>query len=211
MLALLTVTGAGARAAPPLPPAPAPSGVRVTLAPERPFLVLGSETELSVSVEVTGPGADSMGSGRTFATVGTLEVEPGGSNVVPGRATGTLDVRAPDPARRDAVVAAIRTACPEASLERLANDDGVQFDARIRTALHEAAGAVAIDLASYAGHDAGVLQAAGVPAGMLFVRSPDGVSHDPAEHADEADCLAAIEVLQDTLRACLATFPPNAG
>ena len=145
------------------------------------------------------------------ATVGTLEVEPGGSNVVPGRATGTLDVRAPDPARRDAVVAAIRTACPEASLERLANDDGVQFDARIRTALHEAAGAVAIDLASYAGHDAGVLQAAGVPAGMLFVRSPDGVSHDPAEHADEADCLAAIEVLQDTLRACLATFPPNAG
>jgi N-carbamoyl-L-amino-acid hydrolase len=145
------------------------------------------------------------------ATVGTLEVEPGGSNVVPGRVTGTLDVRAPDPHRRDAVVDALRAACPEASLEQLAVDDGVQFDARIRSALHEAAGADAIDLASYAGHDAGVLAAAGVPAGMLFVRSPDGVSHDPAEHADEEDCLAAVAVLEDTLRACLVAVPPNAG
>ena len=68
-----------------------------------------------------------------------------------------------------------------------------------------------IDLPSFAGHDAGVLAAAGVPAGMLFVRSPDGVSHDPSEHADDADCLAAIAVLEETLRACLATFPPNAG
>ena len=46
------------------------------------------------------------------ATVGTLAVEPGGSNVVPARVTGTLDVRAPDPARRDAVVDAVRAACP---------------------------------------------------------------------------------------------------
>ena len=125
--------------------------------------------------------------------------------------TGTLDVRAPDPARRDAVVDAVRAACPEASLEELAADDGVQFDAADPRCAARAAGAVAIDLASFAGHDAGVLAAAGVPAGMLFVRSPDGVSHDPSEHADEADCLAAIAVLEHTLRACLATFPPNAG
>ncbi len=145
------------------------------------------------------------------ATVGRLDVEPGGSNVVPGRVTGTLDVRAPDPASRDAVLDAIRAACPEASLEELARDDGVRFDARVRAALHAAAGARAIDLASYAGHDAGVLAAAGVPAGMLFVRSPDGVSHDPAEHADEADCLVAIEVLEQTLSALLDAVPPNAG
>jgi len=116
-----------------------------------------------------------------------------------------------DPAGRDAVLEAIRSACPEASLEELARDDGVRFDARVRAALHHAAGAQAIDLASYAGHDAGVLAAAGVPAGMLFVRSPDGVSHDPSEHADEADCLVAIEVLQQTLAALLDAVPPNAG
>jgi N-carbamoyl-L-amino-acid hydrolase len=50
-----------------------------------------------------------------------------------------------------------------------------------------------------AGHDAGVLQAAGVPSAMLFVRNPTGVSHSPAEHADMADCLAGVEALARTL------------
>ena len=35
-----------------------------------------------------------------------------------------------------------------------------------------------------AGHDAGVLSAAGIPTAMLFVRNPTGVSHSPAEHAE---------------------------
>ena len=144
------------------------------------------------------------------ATVGRLEVEPGGSNVIPGRVTGTLDVRAPDPARRDAVVAAIRAAAPGVTLAELAADPGVAFDGGIRAALHDAAGDAAIDLASYAGHDAGVLAAAGVPAGMLFVRSPDGVSHDPGEHADDADCLTGVATLERALHACLAV-PPIAG
>ena len=39
-------------------------------------------------------------------------------------------------------------------------------------------------LATGAGHDAGILAAAGVPAAMLFVRNPTGVSHSPAEHAE---------------------------
>lgn len=145
------------------------------------------------------------------ATVGTLEVEPGGSNVIPGRATGTLDVRAPDVVTRDAVVAAIAAACPDAVLEHLASDPGVAFDERVRTALHVAAAGGSIDLASYAGHDAGVLAAAGVPAGMLFVRSPDGVSHDPAEHASDADCLIAVATLEHALAALLLEVPPNAG
>jgi N-carbamoyl-L-amino-acid hydrolase len=145
------------------------------------------------------------------ATVGRLDVEPGGANVIPGRVTGTLDVRAPDPARRDAVVAAIRSACPDVTLAELAADPGVAFDPQVRAALHDAAGGAAIDLASYAGHDAGVLAAAGVPTGMLFVRSPDGVSHDPGEHADEADCLAGVAALERALHSCLSAFPPIAG
>ena len=39
---------------------------------------------------------------------------------------------------------------------------------------------------------AGDPDAAGVPTAMLFVRNPTGVSHSPAEHADEADCLAGV-------------------
>ena len=50
-----------------------------------------------------------------------------------------------------------------------------------------------------AGHDAGVLAAAGIPAAMLFVRNPTGVSHSPAEHAGTADCLAGLDALADCL------------
>jgi N-carbamoyl-L-amino-acid hydrolase len=111
-------------------------------------------------------------------------------------------VRAPTPERRDAIVAAIRVACPDAVLTTLADDPGVRFDDRVRHALAEAATDAAIptiDLASYAGHDAGVIAAGGIPAGMLFVRSPDGISHNPAEHASESDCRAGIEVLRGAL------------
>lgn len=49
-----------------------------------------------------------------------------------------------------------------------------------------------------AGHDAGVL-AAQVPAVMLFVRNPTGVSHAPDEYAETADCLAGVAALTTTL------------
>jgi len=41
--------------------------------------------------------------------------------------------------------------------------------------------------------------AARVPAAMLFVRNPTGVSHSPAEHAEPADCLAGAEALAAVL------------
>ena len=50
-----------------------------------------------------------------------------------------------------------------------------------------------------AGHDAGILAAAGVPTAMMFVRNPTGVSHSPAEHAETADCLSGVEALADAL------------
>ena len=46
-----------------------------------------------------------------------------------------------------------------------------------------------------AGHDAGILSAAGIPTAMLFVRNPTGVSHSPAEHAEAEDCSAGVEAL----------------
>ena len=45
-----------------------------------------------------------------------------------------------------------------------------------------------------AGHDAGVLSAH-VPTAMLFVRNPTGVSHSPAEFADDDDCAAGVDAL----------------
>ena len=49
--------------------------------------------------------------------------------------------------------------------------------------------------ATGAGHDAGVLAAAGIPTAMLFVRNPTGVSHSPAEHVERDDCLAGVDAL----------------
>jgi len=62
------------------------------------------------------------------------------------------------------------------------------------------AGLPVVELASGAGHDAGVLARAGVPSGMLFVRSLNGgVSHSPDELSSEEDVALAIDVLAAAL------------
>jgi beta-ureidopropionase / N-carbamoyl-L-amino-acid hydrolase len=58
-------------------------------------------------------------------------------------------------------------------------------------------------IATQAGHDAGILAAAGIPTAMLFVRNPTGVSHAPSEHAETADCLVGVSALADTLERLL--------
>ncbi|MBE1877069.1 allantoate amidohydrolase [Myceligenerans sp. TRM 65318] len=60
-----------------------------------------------------------------------------------------------------------------------------------------------------AGHDAGILQQAGIPTAMLFVRNETGVSHSPEESITTADALAGVDALADVL-AELITNPPAA-
>ena len=131
------------------------------------------------------------------ATVGVLEVEPGAANVIPGRVRLMVDARAPDAERLARL------------LEALGLDQGVdlapvELDAPIRSVLREEVERVAgraVELPSGAGHDAGVLAAAGVETGMLFVRSLNGgVSHSPEELSSDEDVALAVEVLTATLR-----------
>jgi N-carbamoyl-L-amino-acid hydrolase len=144
------------------------------------------------------------------ATVGELIVHPGSGNVIPGEVELSLDVRAGDAAVLARVRDAVRERGTESGVEvewtKTAEDRGSMFEPFLREALHAAAreaGVAAVDLAAYAGHDAGVL-ARSLPAAMLFVRNPTGVSHNPAEHASEEDCLAACEVLARALAAVAA-------
>ncbi|MEX2613757.1 MAG: Zn-dependent hydrolase [Gaiellaceae bacterium] len=130
------------------------------------------------------------------ATVGQLTVEPGGSNVIPARVRISVDARAPDVRRLDELVAAIgfepvhRT--PPAAM--------AEEPRRILLEEIERRGLPAIELPSGAGHDAGILAAAGVPSAMLFVRSLNGgVSHSPEELSSEADIALAVEVLSAAL------------
>ncbi|MBG0828435.1 allantoate amidohydrolase [Planomonospora sp. ID67723] len=66
-----------------------------------------------------------------------------------------------------------------------------------RDAAGGAAGAVAPVpvLPTGAGHDAGILAAAGVPGAMVFVRNPTGISHSPEEHAEASDCHLGVAAL----------------
>jgi acetylornithine deacetylase/succinyl-diaminopimelate desuccinylase-like protein len=130
------------------------------------------------------------------ATVGRLDVEPGGTNVIPGRVRFTVDVRAPDDRRVRELAAAVgidaSAAVPAAAFA------GPPVDA-LRAAI-EARGLPLVELFSGAGHDAGVLARAGVPSAMLFVRALNGgVSHSPDEAAAPADVALAVDVLADAL------------
>jgi N-carbamoyl-L-amino-acid hydrolase len=97
-----------------------------------------------------------------------------------------------------------------AAARALRDDDGVSlaeamtaagYDPALRdrvVAVLAAAGIDAPVLPTGAGHDAGVL-AARVPAAMLFVRNPTGVSHAPGEHAEAADCELGVTALAAVL------------
>jgi hydantoinase/carbamoylase family amidase len=140
-----------------------------------------------------------------LATVGSIEVTPGASNVIPGRTRFSIDVRHPEDAVRTDAVAALERSVREVAATRslsvewhIARDHpAVSCDVTVTTRLAEAVGAAGLPLVrlpSGAGHDAVVMSEV-VPVGMLFVRCAGGISHHPAESVTTSDVAAAIEVL----------------
>ncbi|MCD6034244.1 MAG: allantoate amidohydrolase, partial [Thermomicrobiales bacterium] len=140
-----------------------------------------------------------------LATVGTIEVTPGASNVIPGQARFSIDVRHPeDRVRTDAMsvlerqlreVAASRSLGVEWRIAR--DHSAVLCDASLTARLAEAVAAAGLPverLPSGAGHDAVVMSEV-APVGMLFVRCAGGISHHPAESVAMSDVAAAIDVL----------------
>ena len=141
------------------------------------------------------------------ATVGRLVAEPGASNVIPGRVSLTVDARAPDLERLERLIAAIERAALSNSLLQsapaLRRHDPIPMSPEPTAALRaelEERGLPVFELPSGGGHDAGILASAGVPAGMLFVRSAGGASHSPAEHTSEDDVALCVDVLTGALR-----------
>jgi acetylornithine deacetylase/succinyl-diaminopimelate desuccinylase-like protein len=132
------------------------------------------------------------------ATVGQIEVEPGAANVIPSRARVSVDVRAPDAAALDRLVDSL-------GLEPHLRVEPVQMDTAVRAVLRDQVrghGLPVHELPSGAGHDAGILAAAGVGTGMLFVRSLNGgVSHSPDELSSPEDVALAVDVLAGALSA----------
>lgn len=140
-----------------------------------------------------------------MATVGQIKVEPGASNVVPAVAELTLDVRHLDDGRRSRAISMLEMGAREIAEQRgvgcewsiVQNGESVPCDLGLREVLFDAAWELSIpvlQLPSGAGHDAAVLSQV-APVGMLFLRSPGGVSHHPDETVLEQDVADALATL----------------
>ncbi|MFI6523016.1 allantoate amidohydrolase [Spirillospora sp. NPDC050679] len=142
----------------------------------------------------------------SVATVGKVNVVPGGVNAIPSHVTAWLDSRGPSDDAVRATVADVHEAARRAAAEHrvaveLAEEsytEVVDFNKTLRDRLVATLGGAPV-LPTGAGHDAGILSAL-LPTAMLFVRNPTGVSHAPAEHAEPADRLAGVEALAAVLK-----------
>ena len=149
------------------------------------------------TVERTAQGVPGMA-----ATVGKIEAKPGVVNVIAAETRLTLDVRhRSDDTRTRAVEDLIHQA--EGIAERrglsvrkstLLNQRAVAMDAFLIGEIEQAilkTGCKPHRMVSGAGHDAMIL-AEKVPSAMIFLRTPGGISHDPAESVASEDVERAI-------------------
>lgn len=137
------------------------------------------------------------------ATVGSVQTMPGAVNVIAGEARLSLDVRHQDDnVRTKAVEQMIQWAQEIARRRGLSvrwsermNQPAVAMDPFLGSQIEQALGKAGCRphrMVSGAGHDA-MIVAEQIPAAMIFLRTPGGVSHDPAESVIVDDVAKAIE------------------
>nr|WP_281384735.1 Zn-dependent hydrolase [Novosphingobium piscinae] len=139
------------------------------------------------------------------ATIGDVRVEPGSRNTVPARVVVSIDIRHPDAATLETMVAGLH-----ALVERECAAHGIfgqtaqvwhmpatAFDARLVERVVSAArrlGHSCMEIVSGAGHDS-LHTAQFAPTTMIFVPCAGGLSHNEAEAATAADLAAGADVL----------------
>jgi allantoate deiminase len=139
---------------------------------------------------------------NAVATVGQINAEPGGVNVIPGEVRCSLDVRHAEDSVRAALVQAAFDEAHAVAAKRGLRVEAAQYhehpavrlDAGLVALAERAAGRAGystIRMTSGAGHDAMVI-APHVPSAMIFLRNPGGISHHPDESVTEQDVAAAI-------------------
>jgi N-carbamoyl-L-amino-acid hydrolase len=143
------------------------------------------------------PGGDP----NFLVTAARIIVEPNAFTTVPSGVRLWIDGRTPEPQKltawREALTARAADLSAatgvEITLATASHTDAVAFDDRVLAAMGDMP-----ELVCFAGHDAGIL-AQQIPAGMVFVRNPTGVSHSPAEHVELADAAVAANAVLATL------------
>jgi allantoate deiminase len=143
--------------------------------------------------------------GGLVGTVGYIHVNPGATNVIPGQASFTIDLRAPtDTHRKKAVADIVRQIEAIARRRKLVLQIDVTHENRtvpcapwLKAQVADAVAAEGypvFELPSGAGHD-GMAMIDIADIAMVFVRCRGGVSHHPDEHVDPADADAGARVL----------------
>ena len=166
-------------------------------------LVTAARAAQAVREEVRAEG------GRQVGTVGYVRVEPGATNVIPGRVEFPVELRDLDSTKirriwgriekRFAQIAQeenVKVDCiPAQPSDPALTDVAIQNDIRVASG---AASYTTRDLPSGAGHDAQQI-AHLAPIGMIFVPSRGGISHSPREYSSPGDVANGAEVLYRTI------------
>ena len=145
--------------------------------------------------------------GDSVGTIGIWQVPGGSTNVVPGRCQFTLDMRAPNNAQRDAMVADVLaqldTICEQRGLRHTVEEtmraaaapSDAAWQKRWEAAVEEL-GVPLYRMPSGAGHDAMKLHEI-MPQAMLFVRGQNsGISHNPLESTTNEDIQLGVQAFQ---------------
>ena len=136
------------------------------------------------------------------ATVGDLRTHPGAGNIVAGQLRASLDVRHADDAIRQRAVHSLLARAEAIASRRgltvasnmLMDQPAVAMDPAMCTMASDAIrglGITPLSMVSGAGHDA-MIMAERVPATMIFLRSPGGISHHPEESVHPQDVENAL-------------------
>lgn len=145
------------------------------------------------------------------ATIGDIKVAPGSRNTVPERLVVSVDLRHPDPAVLESMVAEFRGLATRAAaqfgiglqIDQIWHMPPTTFDPELVAVIDTAAADLGYShakIVSGAGHDS-LHTAQFAPTAMIFVPCTGGLSHNEAEEASAADLAAGANVL---LKAVLA-------
>jgi allantoate deiminase len=146
---------------------------------------------------------------NAVGTVGKISVKPGGVNVIPGQVEFTLDLRDIDENVRNEIerniVSKATQICQDRGIELTIEDlqrvPPAPCSTEIQEIIKSSCEKIGLDtmtLPSGAGHD-GMQLVDLCPIGMIFVRSKNGISHNPEEWSSKEDCANGAEVLYHTV------------
>jgi len=155
-------------------------------------------------------GVDASDEGDIVTTVGDITVPDGAVNKVCGKVSFPIDIRSNDLAHRDEVEERIIDMLTSIACQRNVNleydlldrSEPVIMDDTIIEWLSTITDSLSVPyriIPSGGGHDAMNFEHANIPAGLIFVPSLDGVSHNPAEETTEEAIVAGTTLLANAL------------